>query len=108
MKRFILRFLVALSVFAAVNVVSFFARSDDLFTPDMPDAMTRFGFPLLVYQDGGPVALCFFSRAALCGNIALAVALSIGVAAYFPRIRRDILRTLAYERKLCLSANVSR
>jgi hypothetical protein len=99
MKHFILRLSVALSVFAAVNVLSFFARSDDLFTPDMPDAMTRFGFPFLVYQNGGPVALCFFSRTALYGNVALAVALSIGVAALFPCIRRDVLRTLGYERK---------
>jgi hypothetical protein len=71
-----------------------------LFTPDMPDAMTRFGFPFLVYQDGGPVALCFFSRPALYGNIALAIALSIGLAAFFPCIRREILRTLGYERKI--------
>jgi hypothetical protein len=71
-----------LTVFAAANVFSFFARSDDLFTPDMPDAMTRFGFPFLVFQDGGPVALCFFSHPALCGDIALAVVSSIGFAAF--------------------------
>jgi hypothetical protein len=94
MRRFILRFFVALSLFGAANVISFFALSDDLFTPDMPDAMTRFGFPLLVYQDGGPVALCFFSRAALYGNVAIAMALSVGVAALFPSIRQDILRSL--------------
>ena len=100
MKRFIVRVLIALSLFAAANVISFFVRSDDLFTPDMPDAMTRFGVPLLVYQDGGPVPLCFFSRAALYGNVAIAMALSVGAAALFPSIRRDTLRTLGYERKI--------
>jgi hypothetical protein len=98
MKRFSFRFLVALSACATANVASIFARSDDLLTPDTPDAMTRFGFPLLIYQDGGPVALCFFSPAALCGNIAIAVVLSIGVAACLPSIRQEILRTFRYER----------
>ena len=46
LKRFILRFSIALGVFAVANVISVFTRSDDLFTPDTPDAMTRFGFPL--------------------------------------------------------------
>jgi hypothetical protein len=99
MRGLIIRFLITVSVFAAANVASFFARSDDLFTPDMPDAMTRFGFPLLVYQDGGPVALCFFSRAALCGDIAVAVSLSMAVAACYPSIRHEVLRALGHESK---------
>lgn len=94
MKRFIIRFLVALSAFAVATAVSFFVRSDDLFTPDMPDAMTRFGFPLLVYQDGGPVALCFFSRTALWGNVMIAVLLSLAAAVCSPGFRQDVLRTL--------------
>jgi hypothetical protein len=100
MKRFILRFFVALGAFAAANVASFFALSDDLFTPDTPDALTRFGFPFLAWQDGGPLALCFFSRAAVCGNIAIAVAASFGAAACWPRIRREVLRTLGYETRI--------
>jgi hypothetical protein len=95
MKRFIIRFLVALSAFAAANAVSFFVRSDDLFTPDMPDAMTRFGFPLLVYQDGGPVALCFFSRTALWNDVMIAVLLSLAAAVFYPGFRQDVLRTLS-------------
>ena len=98
MKVFSVRFLVALSVFAVANLLSVFARSDDLFTTDVPDALTRFGFPLLVYQDGGPVALCFFHPVALWGNIAIGVALSIGLALCYPSIRQDILRTCGFER----------
>ena len=97
MKRFAVRFLIGLSAFVAVNAASFFALSDDLFTPDMPDAMTRFGFPLLAYQDGGPVALCFFSRAALCGNAVIAVLLSLAAAACYPAVRQEVLRTFGYE-----------
>ncbi len=96
MSRFLPRFLIGLGVFAALNAGSVLALSDDLVTPDRPDAMTRFGFPLLVLQDGGPLALCFFSRGALAGNIAIAVAASIAVAALYPAIRRDVLRTLQY------------
>jgi len=98
MNRRINRFLITLSVFAVANVASFFARSDDLFTPDMPDAMTRFGFPFLVYQDGGPVALCFFSYAALCGNLMIAVFLGIAAAAWYPGVRQDVLRTLGWSK----------
>jgi len=97
MKGFIFRFLAALSVFVVANVFSYFVRSDDLFTPDTPDAMTRIGFPFLVSQDGGPVALCFFSHSALYGNIAIAVGLSIGIAACLPGLRQEVLRTLGFE-----------
>jgi hypothetical protein len=97
MQRFIIRFSAALSAFAVANVASFFVRSDDPFTRDMPDALERVGFPLLVYQDGGPVALCFFSRTALCGNILIAVLLSLGMAACYPSLRQDLLRTLGFE-----------
>jgi hypothetical protein len=97
MKRFSIRFLIALSLFVGANVASFFARSDDLFTPDMPDAMTRFGFPLLVYQDGGPVALCFFSRAAFCGNVMIAALLSIAAAVCCPLVRQQVLRAFGHE-----------
>ena len=96
MARFTIRFSVALAAFAVANAASLFVRSDDLFTPDMPDAMTRCGMPFLVYQDGGPVALCFFSGAALCGNVMVAVLLSLAAAAGYPSVRRDVFRTLGF------------
>ncbi len=86
----------ALSVFATLNVVSLFTLSDDLFTPDTPDAMTRFGFPWVFWQDSGPVALCFFSRTALAGNIAIGLASSFVAAVIYPRVRSDIRRTLQW------------
>jgi len=96
MKSLCIRLLVFLGTFAGANVLSLFARSDDLFTPDVPDAMTRFGFPFLVWQDGGPLALCFF-RAAMWGNIGVGVTLSLGLAICYPGIRQEVLRTFGFQ-----------
>ena len=98
MKHFLIRSFTALTIFVIANLVSLFVRSDDLFTPDTPDAMTRFGFPILVAQDGGPVAFCFFSRAALFGNVAIALLASFAIATWYPAIRNDIRRTLGFQK----------
>jgi hypothetical protein len=96
-KRFIVRFLLVLLLFSLANLVSLFVRSDDLFTPDTPDAMTRFGCPLLVYQSGGPVGLDYFSRTALLVNIMIALVVSTVAAVCYDCIRQDVLRTLGFE-----------
>jgi len=94
MRRFIIRFIFAVAAFGIANLVSLFVRSDDLFTPDTPDAMTRFGFPFLVYKRGGPVALDYFGHTALWGEIAIACVASGLAAACYSYIRQDVLRTL--------------
>jgi hypothetical protein len=58
--------------------------------------------PVRVYTaistaDGGPVALCFFSRTALWGDVMIAVLLSLAAAVCYPGVRKDVLRTLGYE-----------
>lgn len=95
--KIIVRFLLVLVVFSVANCVSLFVRSDNLFTPDTPDAMTRWGFPILVYQRGGPVALDYFSRSALGVDTVIGVLVAVLAAVYYDEVRDDVLRTLGYE-----------
>jgi hypothetical protein len=71
MKKLLIGVLRGAIVFGVVTFISLHVRSDDLFSPDMPDAMDRFGFPFLIYQRGGPVALDYYSSAALWGDFAI-------------------------------------
>jgi len=96
-QRFIVRFLIVLMLFGLTNLVSLLMRSDDLFTPDTPDAVTRWGFPILVYQRGGPVALDYFSSIALTLDILIAFVVALLAAVCYDGIRYDVLRTLGFE-----------
>ncbi|MFO1515120.1 MAG: hypothetical protein U1F83_19825 [Verrucomicrobiota bacterium] len=97
MKKLIVQFLVVLMLFGLVNLGSLLVRSDDLFTPDVPDAMTRWGFPLLVYQHGGPVALDYFSSIALSLDALVGLIVALLVVACSGSICHDVLRTLGFE-----------
>jgi hypothetical protein len=96
-KRFIVRFFVVLVLFGLANLVSLFIRSDELFTPDTPDAMTRYGFPLLIYQRGGPVALDCFSSLPLSVDVLISAVVAVLAAVWYDGIRYDVLRTLGFE-----------
>jgi hypothetical protein len=76
MKKLFLSLMRGAMVFAIVSFISLHVRSDDLFTPDMPDALDRFGFPFLIYQHGGPVAWDYYSPGALWGDFAITLAVT--------------------------------
>ncbi|HEX3801033.1 MAG TPA: hypothetical protein VH413_20245 [Verrucomicrobiae bacterium] len=87
-KKFFYTILRGMVVFGIVTFISFHLRSDDLFTPDMPDAMDRSGFPFLIYQQGGPVVLDYYSPLALWADFAFALAATELASLSYPRVRR--------------------
>ena len=80
MKRFITAFAVSAALLVAANILSYFVRSDPA---DMNDGFRRFGFPLLVLEEGGFAGGHDFSRAALWINVAITVSASTLIAALF-------------------------
>ena len=65
MKRFITVFVSGLLAFGLANVVSYFVRC----SPKLMDGFRCFGFPFLVWSEGGIAGTSEFSRAALWNNI---------------------------------------
>jgi hypothetical protein len=83
MKRFAIIFLIGLLAFGLANGVSYFLRSD---STRVMDGFRSFGFPFMVWREGGIAGISEFSQAALLGNIAVAAMLS-ALAGYIWRIR---------------------
>ena len=82
MKRFIVAFLATLLAFAVVGLVASVLMSDGI---DTPDGVDRLGFPFVFKEQSGPVALDYFSRDKLAGDVAIAAALSTCVGFYVVR-----------------------
>ncbi len=72
MKRFAIAFLLVLFACGLANVISYYVGTD---APGAADAIRRVGYPFLVWEEGGFAYRYHFSRAALLGNIAVAVCL---------------------------------
>lgn len=76
-------FVLGLLAFGLVNGVSYFLRSD---SGRVMDGFRSFGFPFMVWKEGGIAGISEFRQAALLGNIAVAVLVS-GLASYIWRVR---------------------
>jgi hypothetical protein len=85
MKRFAIGFFAVLLAFAAANFVSYYVRTD---MPGAADAISRAGFPFLVWEDGGFVYRHHFSHLALWGNIAVTLLLGTVAGASLRRVTR--------------------
>ena len=82
MKRFIIVFVSSLIGFVVVGLIANALISDGI---DEPDGVDRLGFPFVFKEQSGPVALDYFSRIKLIGDIATAVAGSAWIGFYFAK-----------------------
>ena len=82
-KRFATIFVFGLLAFGLANGVSYFLRSD---SARVMDGFRSFGFPFMVWREGGIAGISESRQLALLGNIAVAVLWS-ALAGYIWRVR---------------------
>ena len=70
MRRFTTILFSGLLAFSFANGLSYFLRSD---SSRIMDGFRCFGFPFMVWREGGVAGISEFRQAALLGNIAVAV-----------------------------------
>jgi hypothetical protein len=86
-------FLCGLLAFGLANAASVLLSDD----PDLPDGMSRFGFPFFIEEQGETVN--YFSPLALFGDVAIAVIGSASGALIFARKRPGIRHRHRFHRK---------
>jgi hypothetical protein len=83
MKRFATIFILGLLAFGLANGISYYLRSD---SARVMDGFRSFGFPFMVWREGGFAGISEFRQSALFGNIGVAVLLN-ALAGYIWRVR---------------------
>jgi len=87
MKSRVARFLIAVFILIFVNVAAAFLMSD---SGDTPDAVGRWGVPMVFAQFSGAVDQEFFSRGALAVDVTLSLASVVWFVFYPQRTTRHV------------------